>query len=165
MKFKILKGTETFQKLTDLKSEMNRCNSEASSLSKSLGGCIKGTHLGKGYGCISGGLAGIKMETKPDGWKNASTQYYGFYIPKINKANKHLLDRIELLPTVRHEDLNAIVGFEMQSSGRRWFNCPGVHWTKEYVLLEVDNECDFTPNCDMIEILESEYVKLIGKKD
>lgn len=162
MKFKILKGTKTFHKLKDLKAKMQKCNIQAADLSKELGGSTDGTYLGKGYDCISGGLSGIKMETKPNGWKNASKKYEGFYIPKINKANQELLDRIEALETVKYEDLNAVVGFEMQARGMRWFNCPGVHWTKEYVLLDVQNECEFNPNSDMIEILESEYMKLKG---
>lgn len=160
MKFKILKGTDTFKKLKDLESKMEECNGAASDLCKELGGSVDGTWLGKGYRCIAGGVSGIRLEAKPDGWKLADRDHEGYYIPKINKINKPLLDRIDALPTLNYDDLNGIVGFHHQTSGLRWFNCPGVNWFDEYVLLSVDNACKFIPNHDMVEILESEYISL-----
>lgn len=159
MKFKILKGTETFKKLDDFEKEIKRVNKCAIDLSKELGGDEKGTHLGHPHH-LAGGIFGIKMPDKPDGWKDASKNHYNFFFPKINKANKPILDKINSLPILKHKDLNDILSFEFQSSGFTWYNCPGVEWGKEYILLNVDDNCYFTPNEDMIEILGSEYIKL-----
>jgi hypothetical protein len=160
MKYKILKGTETFGKLHELNSKMKKCEAAASSLAIELGGSKDGKRLSRGLDCIAGGLAGIEMKTKLEGWRYASKNHYGFYYPRRIKQNKEVLDRIENLPVLTYNDLNEIVSFDQQASGMRWFNCPGVDWRDEYILLHIDNDCYFTPNADMVEILESEYIKL-----
>ncbi len=164
MKYKILKGTDTFKKLKDLEVLMLDYDKQASTLSKELSGSEDGSWLGKGYSCIAGGLSGIRMKEKPEGWRVTTKNYPDFFTPKINKQNKEVLDRIDALPTLNYDDLNAIVGFDYQSSGMRWFNCPGVDWYDDYVLLNIDNACRFIPNGDMIEILESEYITLKSGK-
>lgn len=159
MKFKINNGTETFKNLKDVQSRMKECNAAASALAKELGG-VDGQRLSGGHDCIAGGLGGIKLSSKPDGWRNASKHHYGFYFPKITKSNKPILAKIADLPKVTYRDLNSVVGFEFQSSGLTWFNCPSVKWGPEYVLLAIHEDCYFTPNADMVEILDSEYKTL-----
>lgn len=161
MKFKILKGTETFNKLSDFEKEIKRVNKIAIDLSKELGGDEKGTHLGYSFE-LAGGISGIKMPLKPEGWKDASKNHHNYFYPKINKSNKDVLDKINALPILKYKDLNDIVGFSFQSHGMTWFNCPGIYWGKEYILMDVNDQCNFCPNEDMIEILGSEYIKLKG---
>ncbi|WP_285055169.1 hypothetical protein [Pedobacter ginsengisoli] len=164
MKYKILKGSETFKKLVDLNQEIRRCNKASTDLAKEIGGDEKGTILGHSFH-IAGGLSGVKMASKPDGWRDASKNYYGYFFPKINKVNKPILDKIKALPVVSYDDLNKIVGFSFQSHDMTWFNCPGVIWKEELILMEVDYRCSFTPNEDMTEILESEFMKLKNESD
>lgn len=159
MKYIISKGTETFNKLTALHQRMQDCEEAAYQLQKELGGTSRMV-----YRTVAGGMHGVALPGKPEGWRYATNDNYdGFFYPKKIKANKELIERIKNLPVVEHKDVNEVVGFEFQSSGLKWFNRPAVAWGKEYCLIEVDDECYFTPNKDMVEILGSEYKMLMDR--
>lgn len=162
MHFKISKGSKTFTDLQTLLAEMQRCNVAATKLANELGATNGGRHLSRAH-VVAGGISGIKLDSKPNGWKGTHRDYYGYYIPKISKANREISNKIASLPVVSHDDLNAVVGFHEHYKDGRWYTSPALNWGDDYVLLHTSPGCDFTPNADMIEILESEYVKLTAK--
>lgn len=161
MKFKIVEGTATYDKLLDLRKRMDEANKLAGDLCDELGGTPNRVRLVPS-GSIGGGIAGIPMaEGKPDGWKLVASGYGNMCLPKMTKENKPILDKIASLPIISYEELNSIVGFEEQCQGFVWFAKPGVTWVEKCVLLDVDDRCDFKPNEDMIEILTSEFYSLL----
>lgn len=159
MKFKALKGTETFAKLQAVWLRIKKADKAAKQLAIELNA---DTRWMSGWGSISGGISGIELKVKPEGWK--STGENGFYYPAKLNANKELLDRLEALPVVKDFELNDAVGFKRQSVGRVMHNCIGAQFGKDYHLFEVNEEVKYTPPADVIEITASEYKKLSLKK-
>lgn len=157
MKYKILKGSKTFEELNSLHQRMTECNLAATALAKELGGTDKILFGGRR---IAGGLEGIWFETKPEFWKLTHRDWHNFFCPKICKQTEDVRERINALPEVKYEDLNKIVGFKYQVVNLTWHNIPGVVWGDDLCLLNVDSNCEFTPNGDMVEILDSEYKQI-----
>lgn len=163
MKYKVLKGTETFKKLSDLKKEIDRVSKDAYAVVKKLGAteyCEKSHRL-------AGGISAIGFEKKPEGYKNVDNEWRNLYYPKA--SNKDICKMIESLPTLPYEALNDIIGFKgpqttSESRGIGWVNTVGIKFGKNFMLIDVYNGCKFKPNKDTKEILESEYIKLKGKK-
>ena len=163
MKYKISKGTNTYSQLADLFERIKECKITAQSLAAEMSDIEDKkdvTSLSSGFR-LSGGLSGVSMKKKPDGYRPVKG-YYGYYFPKQCKANKEILDRIAALPSVGVNELNSIVGFEEQSHGLTWYTRPAVNLRDEYALIKISENCEFTPNEDMIEILDSEYKILLG---
>lgn len=162
MKYKIVKGTETFNKLLRLKEEIKRVNKEASDVVKKLGA----EKYCKKNGKLVGGIGGIQFDSKPEGYKVIGKEWQNFYYPKV--SNKKDLKLIENLPTIDYDALNSIIGFNgpqtiETNNGIFWINTVGLIWGDDYVLIDIDDECEFEPNKDTVEILGSEYITLKSK--
>jgi hypothetical protein len=166
MRFKILRGTETFTKLTRLRLRINECNDAAGKLVKELGGERYLHH--SGLYTIAGGIAGIELKERPEGWGLAYPKTYSnIYFPIRNRiANKEILERINSLPLVEDSDLNNILGYEPQDvhkSGLRYTLAyrPAIHFRDEYMLIRITDGAVYTPiNADIIEITVSEFNSL-----
>ena len=159
MKFKINKGTETFQKLSDIKKRMEACNDTASLFVNTIPGAKDEFTIADD--CVAGGVSGIEFKEKPDGWRLAFPgQSQRLFFPKAEKRNKKLLAAISELPKIRREEVNVIVGFEPHFAGITFFKSVGVHWGKKFILLKTGDGANYKPPKDVGEILESEYNKL-----
>lgn len=162
MKFKILKGTELFNKLKALQLKCQNANKAAFDLAGEFGS--KEILPSPSINVIAGGLSGMKLDAPPAGWKLASKYHYTTYYPKRTKANKDLIERIEALPKIKTEELNEIIGynpFNRSEDERRISFCPGVYWHYEdFILVSVAEYVEYTPVADMIEITVSEFNKL-----
>jgi len=161
MKYKILKGTETFDKLSALAEEIKRVEITADDLVRSVGGK---THYRSNY-YLAGGVSGVVFDKQPEGWKKLSQE--GHYMPKVK--NKELADRFKALPTLGLKLIQDITGYPSGEIGENKdgqlvrFGVPGLVWEDEYVLFNASSSAPWTPpNADFIEILESEYFQLKG---
>lgn len=162
MKYKIKKGTETFKKLVILQQHIKEVESEAFKIVESLGA----TKYCKAFNKLAGGISAIRLEKKPEGFKNVDKDWRMLFYPKA--SNKKVCKEIESLPTIKYDELNNIIGFEAPQTvscerGIGWVNTVGLIFGKDFMLLDVENGCVFKPNKDTIEILESEYQKLKSK--
>lgn len=177
MKFKIPKGTETYEKLEALWERIHAADSAAYALVRSIRKEMGLPHEGDehnyaGSRHLAGGIAAIQFETKPEAWKQVGKPYQRLYAPLARE--KAMWARIKALPIVPVEDLNNIVGFERFVSiadggdGLVAHRAPGMRLVPDAFLMEVPSKATYTPpNGDIIEILESEYNRLAdaGRKE
>ena len=163
MKFKIIKGTETYEKFMVLKSKIDFVNAESVKLVESLGA----QKFCKRSNIAYGGISAIQFEEKPQGWKKVGEDYQNFYFPKatekvVNKA-------INELPFVRYDEINEIVGFKAPQTvpcdrGLQWIDCVGLFWGIDCIVIYVTEGAEYTPTADLVEILDSEYLRLKAEK-
>lgn len=164
MKFKVVKGTKTFNKLSELKNKVVFVNQEAENLVKTLGGkrYCKHQHV------LAGGIAAIEFDSKPDDYKIMGEKYQNLYYPKV--SNKKDCKLIQELPTLDYKELNSLVNFNGPQTipndhGFGWVSTVGIIWGEDEILIEVPSGCKYTPPEDLIEIVESEYEKLKEKNE
>lgn len=165
MKFKVVKGSELFDKLTSLKKEMIRCNNAAFNLVKKLGY----SRMRGRAGVLAGGISSIEIKSgQPEGWRKAySNRVSNEYFPAKIKANKDLLDKINALPILEYDALNDLVDFDWRDCDSRFisFN-PGVYWQQKVILIDISSEYSkYKPVEGMIEILDSEFQKIKNEAD
>lgn len=162
MKYKILKGTDLFNKLTDLNKRMKKVKKAATDLAASLGGGKVATT--NRY--LAGGIDAIEFKEKPEGWRSVGNSWEGLYYPKA--VNKSILKQISELPVIKIDELNDIVGFrsgqtKFSGGGFVWIKSVGMQWHKDFILMETADGTEYTPLPDVIEILGSEYDELSKK--
>jgi hypothetical protein len=158
--YKIANGTETFEKVDAVLKRIDESWDIAEALGLELGSPTGKWIFSASY--AAGGVVGLEMAKQPDGWKKAQPKYhFGFYFPKVIKANYDIIKRIRTLPAVSRLELSRQVGYNSQ------FGAPGIQRTQEFILVEmtsgvVKNSFYATPEltADMIEIVGSEYETL-----
>lgn len=159
MKFKILKGTPLFDKLIDVKTKIRDCNAAAFALVKEMGyERMRGKEM-----VLAGGISSIEIKGgKPDGWRVAfAEKTKDEYFPSKLKQNKEILSKISALPVVGYEELNDILDYDFHKhEGKRLSFHPAVIWKEDFILVSVAEYMYYQPAKDMVEILESEYMKL-----
>jgi len=166
MKFKVLKGTELFQKFIDARAEMQRCEHAALDVMHEVGA----KYVRGDFWAVAGGISafGFEGDKKPEGWAIAYKDSDKDFFPARNrKANKELLDKIKALPMYKIEDFNEIMDYDYgdHDTNRISFH-PVVNWEKEYVLISIASQYSrYKPVEGMIEITTSEYNSLIPKND
>lgn len=154
MKFKVEKGTETYRRLELLQERINECNNEALNLVESLGFKKFGvSNSGRG-----GGISCVKADDKPDGFKVVGKPHQNLFMPK--SSNKKLWDKINALPIVSYQEFNDVIGFTPHFKGLSHYRSYGFERLDDLFLVDV-GDADYTPKEDMIEILDSEYKKLL----
>ncbi|OIN55630.1 hypothetical protein [Arsenicibacter rosenii] len=159
MKFKILKGTETFLALSAVKEKFDQVKAEAWALCQKLGGYdyVRSSHD------VAGGIGGIFFDQQPpDGWKVVEPKrFVGCYYPRSIPKNKALLKEIAALPKVTNQEINEPVDFHFQVTPELMVvHRVEVVWGKDYHLVGVAEGCQYKPKPDMIEITYSEYAQL-----
>lgn len=162
MKYKVLEGSETFERLVRLQKKIIRVNNKARAVVKQLNGSkyCKRSHV------LAGGIAAIQFDSKPEGYKVVGREHEMLFYPKAK--NKHDLALINKLPVIEYDELNCIVNFEApqtysSENGLFWINTVGISFGSSFILIDVPKECKYSPNPDIIEILESEYMELYNK--
>ncbi len=165
MKYKILKGTDTFKKLKDVQTKMIVAGDASQKLCKELGGADAYTN-GQ---YAAGGIDAIGFDKDPDVkvWCRAGKKWQNLWYPRSIKSNKELLQKFRDLPKVELSEINDIVGFKSGFTGGDGVNVFMVHvksvglqFLSKMILMEVENKMKFKPNKDMVEIKESEFLKL-----
>lgn len=159
MKFKVLKGTDTFQKLEELRIKVTDVNNQAKDVVKKLEGK---RYCGRSHK-LAGGISAIEFDTKPEGYKPVGGSWRSLYYPKsVNKTDCKL---IESLPTVEYSELNDIIGFNAPQTvssekGILWISTIGLIFGENEMLIEVHDGCKYEAPVDVVEILNSEYFAL-----
>ena len=161
MKFKINKGTQLFEKLTAIHAKMKACSIAAKAIANKYGW---ETWWQSSY-CAAGGISGIQLPEKPDGWKLASPrQSRSMFYPKIIRQNKALLAELDALPVVKVEEISITLKYGLQIGPNLQISrCPGVVWFDDYILIDSPDWLDWKPEGGE-EILTSEYNELKEKK-
>jgi len=156
--YKILKGTDLFNKLNDFKKRGDVAREAANKLAKELGSNEDAYTTGGDIG----GIDALHFDEKPQGWRSVGNKWQSLYYPKADQKELH--EKINALPIVKREELNEIVGFSgMQIADMAIIKSVGMAWHKDYCVMEVAAGCRYTPPKDAIEILHSEYDKLKSK--
>lgn len=164
MKFKVLPGTLTYERLTALLDKMRNANKSAKTLAIELG--AEAWTLAYGPFVISGGLSGLQMKEQPKGWRKVGG-YKNVYFPSTRlKANQEVIKRIKELPIITCDELNEITGYEEEdipSKGRGyiWSTHMGFNFNNGIYLLSLnENSNHKNTNPDIVEITMSEYKEL-----
>lgn len=154
MKFKILAGTETHNKLKALRAKIDDCNRQAEEIGDELG--AEGVYRTRG---LAGGIDGMQfLGNVPENFRSMGRKYDNIYMPK--SVHKELHDRLNALPRVKEEELNEIVGFHYQWIGLRCLERPGWDHGNDFDLIDTGDGSTCNPTPDMIEILGSEFDQL-----
>lgn len=159
MKFKVVKGTATFDNLMELKAKMCLVYKEAKKVVRELGG----TGHCSDHNAAWGGVDAIEFAERPAGWKIMGKAWQRLYYPKASE--RELCKKLSALPTVSHKEINEIVKFNApqtvcNDAGMYFVNCVGLTWGKDYVLMEVTEGAKYKAPKDVVEILDSEFQKL-----
>jgi len=157
MYFKVEKGTETFKKIDEMMDKFVDYNKQAHKLVKELGYDAFGTsHRG-----VAGGISCINASEKPDGFKQVGKSYQCLYYPKAN--NKKIIEQIKDLPILSYDEYNETIGFKEQYQGLTHYSAFGLITGDDIYLIEIADDCKYEPLNDMVELLGSEYKKLVAK--
>lgn len=159
MKFKILKGSATFEKFEELKKKIDFVTKCAMDLCDKLGAekyFLEGAYA-------FGGIRAFYFDEKPNGWIRIGKPWQKAFFPSAKMKAERTL--IQDLPVIRFRELNAILNFEgnqiaSAQGGLTLVNCPGVEFYADYVFVDVPDGLKYTPPDDVIEITYSEYLKL-----
>ena len=160
MKFKVLKGTALFDKLTHVFTEVRRVEDAAIALATELG-AEKGVHRPD--------MWAVCFDEHPGKlWRKAfADRSEGDYMPsERTKEGKERMARIKSLPKVEYAFLNEILKYDSRSRKKdtnRISYCPTVHWHKDFILVSVREYCIYKPVEDMVELTFSEYEELKKK--
>ena len=152
-KYKVLPGTELFQKLQEFFKLKEEAEDAACELIKELGAEEFRPRPG-GFG----GISSIYFESNPNPkiWKNSGIGR-NEYMPKCStKGGKEIDDKIAKLPSFGYRKLTDLISDEKSP-----FWCPAVITTESCFLIDVpDNHIQRLNSPDMVEILASEYFRL-----
>ena len=164
MKYKIQAGTDTYNLLLKVKADIVTAQAEARTLLKELGG----TAFMEAEGVLAGGISAIRFPVKKAGWK--FHRHDGFFRPK--ETNLNVIKRISELPVVEYTAVNSILNFEPQyiyvkrEETMAQVNYPALFFRKDHILLEVDIDALYPePPVDVVEILDSEFVKIYNTEN
>jgi len=159
MKFKVLKGTETYNKLQAFQEKSKELRKIALDFANSLGF----EEYIENQKHRAGGISAFVSREKKEGYKQVFTRHRSNLIfPKTTKANKELIAKIEALPVITDDEYNSIIGFKSDFYGLQFIRAFGYRRVniKDCYLIDLSGVTKYTPKPDMIEILESEYISL-----
>ena len=166
--YKIDMSSPLGDKVKGLSKKMDEC-SEAMRKYIELLGCR--FYVTPAFGKFYGGISGVQMKEKREGWR-IEDKSRDIYYPR--KDNKEESEKIKSLPTIEDKEVNAIFKYKPQSvrhdDGKRyWHRTPTLKFYKENnrdksegLLLMVEGKQDFTILDGMEEILGSEAEKLMA---
>lgn len=80
MKYKIEKHTLLFKTLSVVKSDIKKANKAAFDLADKITG-KKNVRIVINTNALAGGISGIELKEKPDGWVSVGDKYLGLYKP------------------------------------------------------------------------------------
>lgn len=168
MKYKVDPASELYEKLKQFKQRHDTVYKEIEDFVKSIGG--EAFSVDRSFAVI-GRINGIKFSNEPDKnmWKPVGPKHMSLYMPK--SKNHLVLSGIGALPVINLKEYDRIFGDHptqaiTHGDGLGFFTSPGCKFSGENILLSVPNNViGYLPAPGMIEILESEYNKLLEDKD
>lgn len=107
MKYKVLKGTELYEKLLAFEAKVKANAAEAEAFVVSIGG---GDIARRSSSRVIGEIGAISFRSKPDGWKKVGESWQGLYMPLAK--NKEMCQRIAALPTIPIDEANELIKFK-----------------------------------------------------
>lgn len=165
MVFKILAGTELYDKILAISERMREAHNASLEVVKRLGY----TSYIKASDCVMGGISGIKIpDGRPYGWKRTHRNSFDdCYMPANVSKNKDLIKEIESLPVVTIGEYNKIFEYDYMDlvlANKCYVVRPGFKINKDKYIV-VDFGCVYTyqPLADMVEITREEYDKLVAE--
>lgn len=164
MKFKVDPKSELYEKLMEFDKKYQTTYNEIKTYVKNIGG--EAFSLNNAFHVI-GRVNGIQFTENPDKtlWRSVGPKYMNLYMPK--SKNKAVLTALEELPYLEKDEYNNIFGnpsdvLVENQGGLGLFNAPGCKFLGKEIVLKVPSSIsDYKPIPGMIEILESEYNRLI----
>jgi hypothetical protein len=170
MNYKIMKGTALFEKLSEVKKEMDRVTARAQEVADSIG--ARG--FARAHYSAAGGIAAFAFDKKklPQGFRQVGNSWDDFYYPLANikgdkdltRRNKELLKKMADLPRVETKSVAQAVNFHFQvisgDNSLLAVHCPSIEWEDEYILVSMPKKCTYKPLADMIEITATEFKEL-----
>lgn len=162
MYWKVLKGTELFDKLDHIRMGVIAAQNCAWDLAKKQGAeSVRGDMF-----ILAGGISGMHFPNgKPSGYKKVySSHFTDCYMPSDIKKNDKLLAEIKALPRIEYTALNDVLKYKKSDvifSDNRMVFYPRTMFQKKEMLISLpDYVTGYKPVKDMIEITVSEYNKL-----
>lgn len=159
MYYKLQKGNPTYDALKEVWEKMQDYNKKALNLVEELG--FK--KFGINQDGVAGGISCFQSSEKPEGYKRVGREGDNLIYPRNN--NKEVLSKINALPVVSKKEFNDTIGFKEQFSERMYHSSFGCKRVDDIFLIEVSNECDYTPAEGMIEITFTEYKEIGNNKE
>lgn len=158
MRFKVIPGSDTFIKLTELNKRIIAAREAANKFCRKIGGKSV-ANLGVN---AAGGIDAIEFDHPPSAkkWMPVGRKHQKYFQP-IPKTNPEVIEEIKKLPVVTYAEMNAIVGFTPQyviECGERvTIRSIWVFFCKNDILIQNEQGTKFNPGPDLVEILESEF--------
>lgn len=159
MYFKLVEGSEAYNKLNDVWERRVDCNRQAIQLCKELGF----EDFGLDQGSIAGGIGFFQSKVKPEGYKTVGKKWQNFIFPKAN--NKKVLEKINALPKISLEEYNETIGFKAHFSSVYFHRSFGCYKYKGVFYIEISDNSNYEPIAALVEILPSEYLKIKKKHE
>ena len=156
MYYKIEPGNVTHEKVKDTLQKLDSYIDQSESLVKELGF----ERYGKSHNGVAGGISCVESSSKPEGYVSVGKKWQNLYRPKANQ--KEIWAKIKALPVMSFEEFGEAIGFKPQFKGLTYHRACGITTIKNTYLVEVSDKCDYTPAEGMVEILASEYKKLMA---
>lgn len=155
MRYAIKPGSEVYNRISEINSRMEKA--------RELRKQVIRDHFAESEFISSsdwvGSISGVKLESKPEGWKLTSRKHPGYFYPKA--ANKKDLKLFEpLKPVRRHEIGNAIEFSPELLTGMVFFSHPGFENLGGAFIMSFPEESKYKPIEGLEPILESEYWKI-----
>ena len=163
MKYKVNKGTETFNKIESWFEEVSESRNEAMNLVEELTGERK-PYFPDDDILLKGGISAIPFKEHPGKlWiKRRASEDVNYYMPHGRfKAIKDVRERIRNLTKVSMTDLMKHLGLSFMET----FSTPAVSFGKDCYLVTLTKELyeSREENGDLIEVTHSEYEQLKRK--
>ena len=158
MYFKLEPGNATYPKVLEAFEKIHSYTEQAQAVCKELGF----ERFGKSQRGIAGGISCLEANPKPEGYVSVGKKWQNLVYPRSN--NKAALEKIKALPVMTYEEFGRAIGFLPQIKGLTHYRSCGFEKVGETYLIEVADQCDYTPAEGMVEILASEYKEMIAAR-
>jgi len=156
MYYKVLKGTETFEKLNNVWDKIVDYNNQSKELTEELGF----EKFGRNNNGVGGGISCFKSEEKKEGYRMVGKKHQDLCFPKANQKN--ILAKIDALPVVSYDEYNKTIGFESQFTDVYYISHFASKRLDELIVIKLSENCKYQPKEDMIEITTSEFKSYYG---
>lgn len=164
MNFKIIPGSQLFDDCHQLYTKGKECRSKAIKWIENYFGEKKRYSIP--IHSLWGGLSGVELDQKPEGWKKVGKSYQKLFAPKVN--NKAIQKEWDELPFVKKSEIKELLNYGnysgMSDGVLVWNNLPEIIFSDNLILIKTSSVAkSYTPVSGMVEILGSEYNSLNNK--
>ncbi len=153
MRFKIHGNSDTYNKLSDWFKRTDDACPLTPSLAEEFGATS--------FVTVNQNLAGFGFEsrTPKEGWKYLDSKGdRTLHAPaKKNPQYAEIKERMNDVPFPKKNEINEIVGFKPQIRIGVWMANAGVEMHPNFALLILNENAEFKPNADMVELTTSQF--------